>query len=217
MLTAVLLLGLACLPSSRGFTPCTFTPATAAATSPRISTTRVSVPPAWAVQEVDEPGTAGPVSEGVVTISYCARCNWMLRATWMAQEVLSTFRRPNAKQPQTPEASAGLGEQVQVEGCRAAYVTEVRLIPRFGDPGGAVWDVGVCAMSLLSLLLSELRSITQAVIMGVGVRTGDYVIEVDGVTVWDRKVDGGFPEAKVVKRKIRDVLIPALDLGHCDR
>lgn len=26
-----------------------------------------------------------------VTIAYCRQCNWMLRATWMAQELLSTF------------------------------------------------------------------------------------------------------------------------------
>jgi selenoprotein W-related protein len=26
-----------------------------------------------------------------LTIHYCTQCNWLLRATWMAQEVLSTF------------------------------------------------------------------------------------------------------------------------------
>ncbi|WP_346837268.1 SelT/SelW/SelH family protein [Microbulbifer sp. SAOS-129_SWC] len=26
-----------------------------------------------------------------VTIHYCVQCNWMLRATWMAQELLYTF------------------------------------------------------------------------------------------------------------------------------
>jgi selenoprotein W-related protein len=26
-----------------------------------------------------------------VTIHYCVQCNWMLRASWMAQELLSTF------------------------------------------------------------------------------------------------------------------------------
>lgn len=26
-----------------------------------------------------------------VTIGYCRQCNWMLRAAWMAQELLSTF------------------------------------------------------------------------------------------------------------------------------
>ncbi|WP_338516786.1 SelT/SelW/SelH family protein [Erwinia aphidicola] len=27
----------------------------------------------------------------VVTITYCSQCNWMLRASWMAQELLHTF------------------------------------------------------------------------------------------------------------------------------
>ncbi len=26
-----------------------------------------------------------------VTITYCTQCNWLLRAAWMAQEVLQTF------------------------------------------------------------------------------------------------------------------------------
>ena len=33
------------------------------------------------------------MSEGkpAMTIHYCTQCNWLLRAAWMAQEVLSTF------------------------------------------------------------------------------------------------------------------------------
>lgn len=30
-------------------------------------------------------------SRPVLTITYCTQCNWLLRAAWMAQEVLSTF------------------------------------------------------------------------------------------------------------------------------
>ena len=26
-----------------------------------------------------------------IAITYCRQCNWLLRAAWMAQEVLSTF------------------------------------------------------------------------------------------------------------------------------
>jgi selenoprotein W-related protein len=26
-----------------------------------------------------------------ISISYCTKCNWLLRAAWMAQELLSTF------------------------------------------------------------------------------------------------------------------------------
>ncbi len=33
---------------------------------------------------------AGP-EKPAVTIAYCTRCNWLLRAGWMAQELCSTF------------------------------------------------------------------------------------------------------------------------------
>ncbi|KAM4060231.1 rdx family protein [Hirsutella rhossiliensis] len=35
--------------------------------------------------------------------------------------------------------------------------------------------------------------------------------------LWDRRVDGGFPETKELKRRVRDVVEPARDLGHVDR
>jgi hypothetical protein len=35
--------------------------------------------------------------------------------------------------------------------------------------------------------------------------------------LWDRKIDGGFPEVKELKRRVRDVIQPDRDLGHVDR
>ncbi|KAI0550118.1 hypothetical protein F4679DRAFT_544055 [Xylaria curta] len=35
--------------------------------------------------------------------------------------------------------------------------------------------------------------------------------------LWDRKVDGGFPETKELKRRVRDVIEPDRNLGHVDR
>ncbi|KAK4456658.1 Rdx family-domain-containing protein, partial [Cladorrhinum samala] len=35
--------------------------------------------------------------------------------------------------------------------------------------------------------------------------------------LWDRKVDGGFPETKELKRRVRDVVWPGKGLGHVDR
>jgi selenoprotein W-related protein len=92
------------------------------------------------------------VGEGPkVRIIYCSQCNWMLRAAWMAQELLQTFGQD-------------LGE--------------VTLVPGTG---------------------------------------GIYLIHLNGELIWDRKADGGFPEAKVIKQKIRDVIWPDRDLGHVDR
>jgi hypothetical protein len=36
-------------------------------------------------------------------------------------------------------------------------------------------------------------------------------------TLWDRKTDGGFPETKELKRRVRDVIEPGRNLGHVDR
>lgn len=35
-------------------------------------------------------------------------------------------------------------------------------------------------------------------------------------TIWDRKTDGGFPEAKVLKQRLRDLVQPDRNLGHSD-
>jgi len=86
-----------------------------------------------------------------VRITYCTQCNWMLRAAWMAQELLSTF-------------GADLGAVTLVPGTR-----------------------------------------------------GVFEITLDGETIWERKTDGGFPEARVLKQKVRDKVWPERDLGHADR
>lgn len=91
---------------------------------------------------------AGPV----VTITYCTGCNWLLRAGWMAQELLQTF-------------GPDLGG--------------VTMVP--GEVGGV------------------------------------FEITVDGTVVWERKRDGGFPDARDLKQRVRDVIAPERDLGHLDR
>ncbi|OIW33458.1 hypothetical protein CONLIGDRAFT_547162, partial [Coniochaeta ligniaria NRRL 30616] len=35
--------------------------------------------------------------------------------------------------------------------------------------------------------------------------------------IWDRKTDGGFPETKELKRRVRDVIEPGRNLGHVDK
>lgn len=86
-----------------------------------------------------------------VSIVYCTQCNWMLRAGWMAQELLSTF-------------GADLGG--------------VTLVPGTG---------------------------------------GIFEIRIGETLLWERKRDGGFPEAKELKKRVRDVVWPERDLGHADR
>jgi len=35
--------------------------------------------------------------------------------------------------------------------------------------------------------------------------------------IWDRKTQGGFPELKDLKQRIRDIIQPGLSLGHSDK
>jgi selenoprotein W-related protein len=46
---------------------------------------------------------------------------------------------------------------------------------------------------------------------------GIFTIAIDDEIVWDRKVDGGFPEIGKLKRLVRDRVAPGRDLGHTDR
>lgn len=46
---------------------------------------------------------------------------------------------------------------------------------------------------------------------------GVFRISCDGETIWDRAIDGGFPEAKLLKQRVRDRIDPGRDLGHSDR
>jgi selT/selW/selH-like putative selenoprotein len=48
-------------------------------------------------------------------------------------------------------------------------------------------------------------------------QTGANADALSPTVLWDRKVDGGFPETKELKRRVRDVIEPGRDLGHVDR
>ncbi|KAG8426986.1 hypothetical protein J3459_007653 [Metarhizium acridum] len=45
----------------------------------------------------------------------------------------------------------------------------------------------------------------------------DQAARAVSTVLWDRKADGGFPETKELKRRVRDVIEPGRDLGHVDR
>lgn len=85
-----------------------------------------------------------------VSIAYCTQCNWLLRACWMAQELLSTF-------PQE------LGSVSLIPGTNAIF--EIRVGPDL---------------------------------------------------IWERKRDGGFPDIRELKQRVRDQVNPDRDLGHID-
>lgn len=45
-----------------------------------------------------------------IEIEYCPKCRWMLRATWLAQELLSTFETTLAEVALQPSAENGTFE-----------------------------------------------------------------------------------------------------------
>ena len=47
--------------------------------------------------------------------------------------------------------------------------------------------------------------------------SGVFRIIVNDVIVWDRKEMAGFPEIKILKQKVRDVITPDKTIGHSDR
>ena len=106
---------------------------------------------AWFLPRLERGAMSDGVARPRVAITYCTQCNWLLRAAWMAQELLQTF-------------SETLGE--------------VALVPSTG---------------------------------------GIFVITVNDATVWERKADGGFPDVKALKQRVRDRIDRGRDLGHLDR
>ncbi len=48
-------------------------------------------------------------------------------------------------------------------------------------------------------------------------KSGQFQVIANGELVWDRKTDDGFPQAKELKQRVRDVIDPQRDLGHSDR
>ena len=70
-------------------------------------------------------------------------------------------------------------------------------------------------------LAQELLSTFEKEVFEVALRpssvNGTFIIMANGKEVWERKKDGGFPEAKILKQRVRDIIQPNLDLGHSDK
>ena len=87
-------------------------------------------------------------------------------------------------------------------GVEIEYCTGCRWMPR------AAWF----DQELLSTFESELGSV--ALKPGGGAK---FEIRVNGKRIWSRKPDGGFPQIKLLKQRLRDQVAAGRDLGHVDR
>ena len=77
------------------------------------------------------------------------------------------------------------------------------------------WLPRACWMSqeLLSTFSEELREVALSPEHEVA---GLFQIELGDTLIWCRKRDGGFPEIKILKQRVRDLISPERDLGHID-
>jgi selenoprotein W-related protein len=67
------------------------------------------------------------------------------------------------------------------------------------------------AQELLSTFDGDLQEVTLK--PGTG---GVFEVWLNGELIWERKRDNGFPEAKELKIRVRDLLWPEKPLGHID-
>ena len=71
---------------------------------------------------------------------------------------------------------------------------------------------GWTAQELLTTFELELTEVA----LGPG-RQGQFDVWLNDELIWCRKREGGFPELKVLKQRIRDRIAPDRDLGHSDK
>ncbi|MGZ0655778.1 SelT/SelW/SelH family protein [Coraliomargarita sp. W4R53] len=71
---------------------------------------------------------------------------------------------------------------------------------------------GWTAQELLTTFESELGAVT----LRPSEISGTFSVTVDGHLLWDRKIEGRFPEMKELKQRVRDHIAPERDLGHSD-
>ena len=66
-------------------------------------------------------------------------------------------------------------------------------------------------------LLSTFQDLLGSVTLVPGEVGGVFEISVNDELIWERKRDGGFPDVKELKTRVRDQINPQQDLGHLDR
>ena len=68
------------------------------------------------------------------------------------------------------------------------------------------------AQELLTTFQDELGEV--ALMPGSG---GVFEIRSCGTVIWSRAADGGFPEIKELKKRVRDRIAPEKNLGHSEK
>ncbi|KAL4792976.1 Rdx family-domain-containing protein [Aspergillus venezuelensis] len=117
------------------------------------------------------------------------------------------------KPTSTPYASP----KITIEYCtqckwllRAAYYAQELLSTFSTDLGGVELIPRTEGLFAITVLASTSES------QGLHQKDGE-VQQAPPVTIWERKRDGGFPEVKELKNRVRNLIDPERSLGHTDR
>lgn len=65
-------------------------------------------------------------------------------------------------------------------------------------------------------LLTTFTEDIHGVLLHPGEINGTFRISVDGKEIFERKKDGGFPEIKELRQRVRDIVNPEKELGHSE-
>ncbi|ETI25785.1 hypothetical protein G647_02559 [Cladophialophora carrionii CBS 160.54] len=97
---------------------------------------------------------------------------------------------------------------------RAAYFAQ-ELLQTFSTSIGEIALIpvtgGIFTVKMTHATSSTAQSIAETA------PSSDATVRVTETVIWDRKIDGGFPETKELKNRVRNIIEPGRDLGHIDR
>ncbi|GAA5909270.1 hypothetical protein JCM6882_003784 [Rhodosporidiobolus microsporus] len=124
-----------------------------------------------------------------VVLEFCDRCRWLHRATWTQTELFLTFPPPLPPAADSAAPAPGL--------------KAITLLPRNAPETGGRFRVWLLREGYEGRVEQQRKE-------GKGKWAGWDL-------VWDRKVEGRFPEMKELKQRIRNLIAPSLSLGHSDK
>lgn len=110
------------------------------------------------------------------------------------------------------EGPAGVNPGSDVNGDRPGRTERPRVAITYCTQCNWLLRSAWMAQELLSTFRDDLGEVALVPASG-----GAFRIEIGPVLVWERQRDGGFPDVKALKQRVRDHLDPARDLGHIDR
>ncbi|KIW47634.1 uncharacterized protein PV06_00313 [Exophiala oligosperma] len=125
-----------------------------------------------------------------ISIKFCTQCKWNLRAAYYAQELLQTF---------------------------GTSVGEIALVPATGGIFTVTMTHAVATSTSTDSKVTQKSEESPEQMEPTTTTMTTTTVTATDTILWDRKTDGGFPETKELKSRVRNIIQPGRDLGHIDR